>query len=119
MHAISPTFITFMFVITRHAQLNTSSDCDIIQSPLIGLVRSLMVEYERHRLKLIDLQASSTMINESALVHALAQYMKLNLDLNNFLISNHSDPDEFNQQISFKFSPSILLNPSTSFNNIN
>ncbi|CAF0842283.1 unnamed protein product [Adineta steineri] len=74
-HAISPTFLPFMFVITRHAQLNTGSDCNIIQSPIIGLVRSLMVEYEQHRLKLIDLQTPQTMIDESALVHILVQYM--------------------------------------------
>ncbi|CAF3504412.1 unnamed protein product [Adineta steineri] len=74
-YAIAPNFLPFIFVITRHAQLNTGSDCNIIESPLIGLVRSLMVEYEQHRLKLIDLQASPSMINESALVHALVQYM--------------------------------------------
>ncbi|CAF0803273.1 unnamed protein product [Adineta steineri] len=34
-----------------------------------------MVEYEQHRLKLIDLPAPPTMINESALIQALAQYM--------------------------------------------
>ncbi|CAF0931514.1 unnamed protein product [Adineta steineri] len=74
--AISSNFHPFIFVITRHAQLNTGSACNIIESPLIGLVRSLMIEYEQHRLKLIDLQASSTMINESVLIHALAQYME-------------------------------------------
>ncbi|CAF1195338.1 unnamed protein product [Adineta steineri] len=74
-HAISPTFRPFIFIITRHAQLNIGSDCNIIQSPLLGLVRSLMVEYEQHRLKLIDLQVSTTMINESPLAYALAQYM--------------------------------------------
>ncbi|CAF1086081.1 unnamed protein product [Adineta steineri] len=82
-HAISPTFLPFMFVITRHAQLNTGSDCNIIESPLIGLVRSLMVEYEQHRLKLIDLQASPTMINESPLAYALAQYMVTSRCTNN------------------------------------
>ncbi|CAF1450607.1 unnamed protein product [Adineta steineri] len=75
-HAISPNFLPFIFVITRHAQLNTGSDCNIIESPLVGLVRSLMVEYEQHRLKLIDLQTLPIMINESALVYALAQYME-------------------------------------------
>ncbi|CAF1490041.1 unnamed protein product [Adineta steineri] len=74
-HAMSPNFHPFIFVITKHAQLNTGSDCNIIVSPLLGLVRSLMVEYEQLRLKLIDLQAPQTMIDESALVHALAQYM--------------------------------------------
>ncbi|CAF1036440.1 unnamed protein product [Adineta steineri] len=74
-HAISPTFLPFIFVITRHAQLNTGSDCNLLQSPFIGLVRSLMVEYEQHRLKLIDLQAPPTMINESAPLHALVKYM--------------------------------------------
>ncbi|CAF0742052.1 unnamed protein product [Adineta steineri] len=74
-HAISPTFLPFIFVITRHAQLNTGSACNILESPLIGLVRSLMVEYEQHRLQLIDLQAPSTMINASVLVHALAEYI--------------------------------------------
>ncbi|CAF4470107.1 unnamed protein product, partial [Adineta steineri] len=82
-HAISPNFHPFIFVITKHAQLNTGSDCNIIESPLIGLVRSLMVEYEQHRLKLIDLQAPQTMIDESALVHALAQYMVTSRCTNN------------------------------------
>ncbi|CAF4039097.1 unnamed protein product, partial [Adineta steineri] len=36
-HAISPNFHPFIFVITKHAQLNTGSDCNIIESPLIGL----------------------------------------------------------------------------------
>ncbi|CAF1008153.1 unnamed protein product [Adineta steineri] len=74
-HATSPNFYPFIFVITRYAQLNTGSDYNIIQSPLLGLVRSLMVEYEQHRLKLIDLQASPTLINESVFVHALVEYM--------------------------------------------
>ncbi|UJR38870.1 hypothetical protein I4U23_031538 [Adineta vaga] len=74
-HATSPSFLPFIFVITRHAQLNTGSDCNIIDAPLIGLVRSLIVEYEQHHLKLIDLQAPPTMINQSAFVQALAQFM--------------------------------------------
>ncbi|CAF4065132.1 unnamed protein product, partial [Adineta steineri] len=74
-HSISPIFRPFIFVITRDAQLNTSSDSNILESPLLGLVRSLMVEYEQHRLKLIDLQASPTLINESVFVHALVEYM--------------------------------------------
>ncbi|CAF4242949.1 unnamed protein product, partial [Adineta steineri] len=74
-HAVSPTFHPFIYVITKHAQLNPGSDCNILESPLIGLVRSLMVEYEQHRLQLIDLQAPSTMINASVLVHALAEYI--------------------------------------------
>ncbi|CAF0803199.1 unnamed protein product [Adineta steineri] len=81
--AISSNFHPFIFVITRHAQLNTGSACNIIESPLIGLVRSLMIEYEQHRLKLIDLQAPQTMIDELALVHALVQYMVTSRCTNN------------------------------------
>ncbi|CAF1444101.1 unnamed protein product [Adineta steineri] len=73
----SPDFRPFVFVITRHAQLNNASNCNIIASPLIGLTRSLMVEYDQHRLKLIDLQSSSSSssTNEEILAHALTQYM--------------------------------------------
>ena len=60
----SPHFRPFVFVITRHVQLNIGSDCNIITSSLIGLARSLIIEYEQHRLKLIDLQAPSTLIND-------------------------------------------------------
>ncbi|CAF1458927.1 unnamed protein product [Adineta steineri] len=65
-----------MFIITRHAQLNTGSNCNVIESPLLGLVRSLMVEYEQHRLKLIDLQAPPTIINDLGLAHVLVQCME-------------------------------------------
>ncbi|CAF4087291.1 unnamed protein product [Adineta steineri] len=74
----SPDFRPFVFVITRHAQLNNASNCNIIASPLIGLTRSLMIEYDQHRLKLIDLQSSSSSsstTNEEILAHALTQYM--------------------------------------------
>ncbi|CAF4063237.1 unnamed protein product, partial [Adineta steineri] len=74
--ATSPNFRPFVFVITRHAQLNNDSNCNIIVSPLIGLTRSLMIEYDQHRLKLIDLQSStSSSINEETLAHALTQYI--------------------------------------------
>ncbi|CAF1440359.1 unnamed protein product, partial [Adineta steineri] len=74
--ATSPNFRPFVFVITRHAQLNNASNCNIIASPLIGLTRSLMIEYDQHRLKLIDLQSSSSsLINEEILAHAMTQYM--------------------------------------------
>ncbi|CAF4052022.1 unnamed protein product, partial [Adineta steineri] len=75
-HASPPNFRPFVYVITRHAQLNNNSNCNIIASPLIGLTRSLMIEYDQHRLKLIDLQSSSSSsINEEILAHALTQYM--------------------------------------------
>ncbi|CAF4106630.1 unnamed protein product, partial [Adineta steineri] len=74
--ATSPNFRPFVFVITQHGQLNNDSNCNIIVSPLIGLTRSLMIEYDQHRLKLIDLQSSSTSsMNEEILAHAMAQYM--------------------------------------------
>ncbi|CAF4200808.1 unnamed protein product, partial [Adineta steineri] len=74
--ATAPNFRPFVFVITRHAQLNNDSNCNIIASPLIGLTRSLMIEYDQHRLKLIDLQSStSSSMNDEILAHALTQYM--------------------------------------------
>ncbi|CAF1457732.1 unnamed protein product, partial [Adineta steineri] len=74
-HIKSPHFHPFVFVITHHAQLNIGSDCNLITSPIIGLARSLMIEYERHRLKLIDLQASLTSINKPIFARALIQHM--------------------------------------------
>ncbi|CAF3862612.1 unnamed protein product [Adineta steineri] len=38
----------------NHAQFNVDSNLNIIASSFIGLARSLITEYERHRLKLID-----------------------------------------------------------------
>ncbi|CAF4190027.1 unnamed protein product, partial [Adineta steineri] len=74
-HIKSPHFHPFVFVITHHAQLNIGSDCNLITSPIIGLARSLMIEYERHRLKLIDLQAPLTSINKPLFARALIQHM--------------------------------------------
>ncbi|CAF3924762.1 unnamed protein product [Adineta steineri] len=74
-HTKSPHIHPFVFVITHHAQLNIGSDYNIITSPIVGLARSLMIEYERHRLKLIDLQAPLTSINKPIFVRALIQHM--------------------------------------------
>ncbi|CAF0776234.1 unnamed protein product [Adineta steineri] len=74
-HTKSPHFHPFVFVITHHAQLNIGSDHNIITSPIIGLARSLMIEYERNRLKLIDLQAPLASINNPIFVRALTQHM--------------------------------------------
>ncbi|CAF0867571.1 unnamed protein product [Adineta steineri] len=52
----SPHFYPFVYVLTDHAQFNNDSYLNLIASPFIGLARSLITEYERHRLKLIDLQ---------------------------------------------------------------
>ncbi|CAF1066039.1 unnamed protein product [Adineta steineri] len=41
-----------------HAQFNNDSNLNIIPSPFIGLERTLLTEYERNRLKFIDLQTS-------------------------------------------------------------
>ncbi|CAF4091883.1 unnamed protein product [Adineta steineri] len=54
----SPYFHPFVYVLTDHAQFNNDSNLNIIPSPFIGLARSLITEYERHRLQLIDLQTS-------------------------------------------------------------
>ena len=66
----------FVYVLTRHAQPNDSCNFNPIGASFIGLVRSLMIEYQRHRLKLIDLQSLSTSVNEPLLVHALAQHFE-------------------------------------------
>ncbi|CAF4315229.1 unnamed protein product [Adineta steineri] len=54
----SPHFYPFLYVLTDHAQLNNDSNLNLIASSFIGLARNLVTEYERHRLKLIDLQTS-------------------------------------------------------------
>ncbi|CAF4199194.1 unnamed protein product, partial [Adineta steineri] len=46
----SPYFYPFVYVLTDHAQFNNDSNLNIIPSPFIGLARSLITEYERHRL---------------------------------------------------------------------
>ncbi|CAF1396019.1 unnamed protein product [Adineta steineri] len=65
-------------LITRinHAQFNDDSNLNIIASSFISLARSLITEYERHRLKLIDLQTSlNNNNNQSAFIHTLIEYM--------------------------------------------
>ncbi|CAF1135663.1 unnamed protein product [Adineta steineri] len=54
----SPYFHPFLYVLTDHAQFNNDSNLSLIPSPFIGLARCLITEYERNRLKLIDLQTS-------------------------------------------------------------
>lgn len=71
-----PRFHPFVYVLTRHAQPNDSCNFNPIGASFVGFVRSLMIEYERHRLKLIDLQSLSTSVNEPLLVHALAQHFE-------------------------------------------
>lgn len=71
-----PRFHPFVYVLTRHAQSNDSCNFNPIGASFIGLVRSLMIEYGRHRLKLIDLQSLSTSVNEPLLVHALARQLE-------------------------------------------
>ncbi|CAF1230274.1 unnamed protein product [Adineta steineri] len=46
----SPHFHPFVYVLTNNAQFNNDSNLNIIPSPFIGLARSLITEYERHRL---------------------------------------------------------------------
>ncbi|CAF1453353.1 unnamed protein product, partial [Adineta steineri] len=75
----SPHFYPFVYVLTDHAQFNNNSNLNIIASPFIGLARSLITEYERHRLKLIDLQTSlnnnNNNNNQSTFLHTLIEYM--------------------------------------------
>ncbi|CAF1470083.1 unnamed protein product, partial [Adineta steineri] len=73
----SPYFYPFVHVLTDHAQFNNDSNLNIIASPFIGLARSLITEYERHRLKLIDLQTSlnNNNNNQSIFIHTLIEYM--------------------------------------------
>ncbi|CAF3474871.1 unnamed protein product, partial [Rotaria sp. Silwood2] len=48
---------------------------NLIPSPFIGLARSFITEYERNRLKLIDLQTSLNNNNQSAFIYTLIEYM--------------------------------------------
>ncbi|CAF4188907.1 unnamed protein product, partial [Adineta steineri] len=61
--------------LSHHAQFNNDSNLNIIPSPFIGLARSLITEYKRHRLKLIDLQTSLNNNNQSIFIHTLVEYM--------------------------------------------
>ncbi|CAF1102860.1 unnamed protein product [Adineta steineri] len=54
-------------------QFNNDSNLNLIVSPFIGLERSLITEYERNRLKLIDLQTS--LKNKLIFVYILIEYM--------------------------------------------
>ncbi|CAF0980316.1 unnamed protein product [Adineta steineri] len=58
-----------------HAQFNNDSNLNLIASPFIGLARSLITEYERHRLQLIDLQTSLNNNNQSTFIYTLIEYM--------------------------------------------
>ncbi|CAF1131805.1 unnamed protein product [Adineta steineri] len=52
---LSSYFYPLVYILTDHVQFNNDSNLNIIPSPFIGLERSLITEYERHRLQLIDL----------------------------------------------------------------
>ncbi|CAF3676567.1 unnamed protein product [Adineta steineri] len=69
----SPYFYPFLYVLTDQAPFNNDSNLNTIASSFIGLARSLITEYERHRLKLIDLQTSLN--NELIFIHTLIEYM--------------------------------------------
>ncbi|CAF4152360.1 unnamed protein product, partial [Adineta steineri] len=71
----SPYFYPFVYVLTDHAQFNNDSNLNLIASPFIGLARSLITEYERHRLQLLDLQTSLNNNNQSIFIHILIEYM--------------------------------------------
>ncbi|CAF1464972.1 unnamed protein product [Adineta steineri] len=71
----SPYFYPFVYVLTDHAPFNNGSNLNLIASPFIGLARSLITEYEQHRLKLIDLQTSLNNNNQSIFIHTLIEYM--------------------------------------------
>ncbi|CAF2150178.1 unnamed protein product [Rotaria magnacalcarata] len=70
-----PYNFPFVYVVTRNAQCGAGKYLNPIGASLVGLVRSLTLEYERHRLKLIDLQASVSPTEVSSLMHALAQHV--------------------------------------------
>ncbi|CAF1223025.1 unnamed protein product [Adineta steineri] len=69
----SPYFYPFLYVLTDHAQFNNDSNLNIIPSPFVGLARSLITEYERNRLKLIDLRTSLN--NKLIFIYTLVEYM--------------------------------------------
>ncbi|CAF4349769.1 unnamed protein product, partial [Adineta steineri] len=72
----SPHFYPFLYFLTDHAQFNVDSNLNLIPSPFIGLARSFITEYERNRLKLIDLQISlNNNNNQSTFIYTLIEYM--------------------------------------------
>ncbi|CAF1114673.1 unnamed protein product [Adineta steineri] len=71
----SPHFHPFVYVLTDHAQFNNDSNLNIIASPFIGLARTSITEYEPYRLKLIDLQTSSSNNNQLIFAQTLVEYM--------------------------------------------
>lgn len=73
--AAYPRSFPFVFVVTRNAQPGAGNNMNPIAASLIGLTRSLTLEYEQHRLKLIDLQSTSSLGESSSLVDALVQHL--------------------------------------------
>ncbi|CAF1111722.1 unnamed protein product [Adineta steineri] len=69
----SPYFYPFVYVLTDNAQFNNDSNLNIIASLFIGLARSLITDYERNCLKLIDLRTSLN--NQLIFIYTLIEYM--------------------------------------------
>ncbi|UJR18966.1 hypothetical protein I4U23_022095 [Adineta vaga] len=65
----------FVYVLTQNVQPGAGSDLNPIGSPLIGLARSLALEYEQHHLKLIDLQSKSSPAMIPSLVRTLTEHL--------------------------------------------
>ncbi|CAF1068403.1 unnamed protein product [Adineta ricciae] len=77
---MQPRSFPFVFVLTRNAQPGAGDGLNPIGAALIGLVRSLTSEYERHRLKLIDLQSPLRPAElPPALLRALAEHLIMSL----------------------------------------
>ncbi len=66
----------YVFVLTQNSQvISSGQNIDLSAVPLIGLARSLSIEYASHHIKLIDLQPTVNMFSDSSLSHIFIQHL--------------------------------------------
>ncbi|CAF1168806.1 unnamed protein product [Adineta ricciae] len=66
----------YIFLLTQNTQpINSNQRFNLSATPLIGLARSLRIEYGSHHIKLIDLQTTASTFTDSAFSTILIQHM--------------------------------------------
>jgi NADPH:quinone reductase-like Zn-dependent oxidoreductase/NADP-dependent 3-hydroxy acid dehydrogenase YdfG len=66
----------YVFVLTQNSQLpDSNQNFNLSAAPIIGLARSLSIEYASHHIKLIDLQPTASMFSDSSLSLILIQHL--------------------------------------------
>jgi NADPH:quinone reductase-like Zn-dependent oxidoreductase len=68
--------VPYVFVVTQNSQVTGGDQTfDLGAVPLIGLARSLNIEYASRHIKLIDLQPTMNMLLDSSLAHIFIQHL--------------------------------------------